>query len=92
MEKDIGSVPKSDAIKIMIQISDFEGNLGLTIREYVESDKYTGFTKSGTKIPAKQFEKFKALINSINPEDLKSEEELKEKEINSESIKKSLEN
>lgn len=86
MEKDIGSVPKSDAIKIMIRISDFEGNLGLTIREYVESDKYTGFTKSGTKIPAKQFEKFKELINSINLEDLKSEEEPEEKEINSESI------
>ena len=86
MEKDIGSVQKSDAIKIMIRISDFEGNLGLTIREYVESDKYTGFTKSGTKIPAKEFEKFKKLINSINPEDLEEEEESEEKENNSESI------
>ncbi len=75
MEKDIGSVPKKEDTKILVRIDDFGGKRGLTIREYVENERYTGFTKAGTRIPAEQFEKFKEIINSINPEDLKTEGE-----------------
>ena len=81
MEKDIGSIPKKEDTKIIIRIDDFGGKRGLTIREYVENEKYTGFTKAGTRIPIEQFEKFKAIINSINPEDLKTKEKEKQETI-----------
>jgi len=74
MEKDIGKINKNETTDIVVRIDDFGGRVGLTIREYVTSDRYTGFTKAGTRIPADSFEEFKGLINSINPEDLKAEE------------------
>ena len=75
MEKDIGKIPKKEDTSIVVRIDDFGGRVGVTIREYVENDRYTGFTKAGTRIPASEFKKFKELINSINEEDLKEPEQ-----------------
>ena len=66
MEKDIGKIPKNDITSIVVRIDDFGGRIGLTIREYTESERYTGFTKSGTRIPAESFADFKKMINSID--------------------------
>lgn len=73
MEKDIGKIKKNDQTEIIIRLDDFGGRKGLTIREYVKSEKYTGFTKSGTRIPAEEFLNFREVINSINLDDLKAE-------------------
>lgn len=70
MEKDIGRIKKNNDTDIVIRIDDFGGRPGLTIREFTTSDKYTGFTKSGTRIPASEVENFKKMINSVNSEDL----------------------
>jgi len=82
MEKDIGKIPKNDTTDIVIRLDDFGGRKGVTVREFVTSERYTGFTKSGVKIPAADFKKFKEMINSITDEDLKEEpeEETEEKE------------
>mgnify|MGYP001607098421 CR=1 FL=1 len=84
MEKDIDRIPKNPDTDIVIRIDDFGGKLGLTIREFVKSDRYTGFTKAGTRIPAEQFKAFKKAINSIDESDLEvtteeTKEETKEK-------------
>lgn len=75
MEKDIGKINKNDTTDVVIRIDDFADRKGVTIREFVTSERYTGFTKSGVKIPASDFEKFKEMINSITEEDLKEEPE-----------------
>lgn len=82
MEKDIGKIPKNDTTDLIIRLDDFGGRKGVTIREFVTSERYTGFTKSGVKISASDFKKFKEMINSIDDEDLKeeSEEETEKKE------------
>lgn len=69
MEKDIDRIPKNQETDIVIRIDDFGGKAGLTIREFVKSERYTGFTKAGTRISAEQFKNFKAAINSINEAD-----------------------
>ena len=69
MEKDIGKIKKNEMTDIVIRIDDFGGRPGLTIREFATSDRYTGFTKSGTRIPAESFADFKAMINSIGEGD-----------------------
>ena len=66
MEKDIGKIKKNETTDIIIRIDDFGGRVGLTIREFVTSDRYTGFTKSGTRISAENFAEFKQMINSID--------------------------
>lgn len=70
MEKDIGKINKNDTTDIVIRVDDFGGVKGVTIREFVTSERYTGFTKSGVRIMASDFPKFKEMINSITDEDL----------------------
>lgn len=70
MEKDIDRIPKNPDTDIVIRVDDFGGKRGLTIREFVKSERYTGFTKAGTRIPAEHFKAFKQAINSIDENDL----------------------
>lgn len=70
MEKDIDRIQKNQETDIVIRIDDFNGKKGLTIREFVKSERYTGFTKAGTRIPADKFKIFKQAINSIDEKDL----------------------
>ncbi len=70
MEKDIGKIKKNETTDVVVRIDDFGGRVGLTIREFVTGDRYTGFTKAGTRIAAENFDEFKALINSIDPAEL----------------------
>ena len=70
MEKEIDRIAKNQDTDIVIRIDEFNGFKGLTIREFVKSERYTGFTKSGTRIPADKFTLFKQAINSIDEKDL----------------------
>jgi hypothetical protein len=95
MEKDIDKIPKNPDTDIIIRVDDFGGKVGLTIREFVKSDRYTGFTKAGTRIPAEHFKTFKAAINSIdesdfivsNQESQKQEEPQKQEKLQTEKQK-----
>ena len=73
MEKEIGKLQKNDTTDIVLRIDDFADKRGFTIREFVTSERYTGFTKSGVRILAKDWLKFKEMINSVNDEDMKEE-------------------
>ncbi len=84
MEKEIGKINKREDTDIVLRVDDFADKRGLTIREFVTSDRYTGFTKAGVRILAKDFPKFKEMINSIPEEDMKDEPKEESKEDNSE--------
>src|SRR3989338_5154721 len=70
MEKDIDRITKSNDTDIVIRIDDYGGKRGLTIREFITSERYTGFTKAGVRILAENFPKFKAMVNSINEKEM----------------------
>lgn len=70
MEKDIGKIEKNPTTDIIIRVDDFGGRKGLTIREFVKSERYTGFTKAGIRVSAKDFHRFKEMINSITEKDM----------------------
>jgi hypothetical protein len=74
MEKEIGKLTKNDTTEIVIRIDDFGGKRGLTIREFVTSERYTGFTKAGVRISPENFKKFKEMIESISEDDLEMDE------------------
>ena len=80
MEKDIGKLKKNDTTEVIIRVDDFGGRKGLTIREFVTSDRYTGFTKAGVRIGTADFGKFKEMINSISDEDMAEVEGSESKE------------
>ncbi len=74
MEKDLGKIKKNDTTDIVVRIDDFGGRKGLTIREFVKSERYTGFTKSGVRILGENFDKFKEMVNSVKKEDFEGAE------------------
>ncbi len=74
MEKDLGRIKKNDTTDIVVRIDDFGGRKGLTIREFVKSERYTGFTKSGVRILSENFDKFKEMVNSVSKEDFEGAE------------------
>jgi hypothetical protein len=76
MEKDIGKILKNEyqgtITEIVIGLREYNGKTGIDIREFTTSEQYTGPTKKGLRIPADKFEAFKAMINAVDPADLKS--------------------
>ena len=64
-ENEIGRLKKTESTSVIIRINEFQGEKGVDIREYVETNKYKGPTKKGTRIPASKWEEFKALIDKV---------------------------
>ena len=77
MEKEIGKIAKGEyqgsVTEIVVGIKEYNGKVGIDIREFVTGEKYNGPTKKGLRIPAEHFAKFKEMINSISQDDLKSD-------------------
>ncbi|MBI2004500.1 transcriptional coactivator p15/PC4 family protein [Candidatus Pacearchaeota archaeon] len=78
MEKDIGKIKKGEyqgtVTEIVVGVREYNGRVGVDIREFASSEKYTGPTKKGLRIPAENFKDFKKMINSITDEDLVASE------------------
>ncbi len=78
MEKDIGKIQKGEyqgtVTEIVVGIREYNGKVGIDIREFATSEKYTGPTKKGLRIPAGNFQEFKKMINSIEESDLVADE------------------
>jgi hypothetical protein len=74
MEKEIGKIEKGEyqgtLTEIVVGIKEYNGKIGIDIREFTKSETYTGPTKKGLRIPANKFEDFKTIINSIDQKDL----------------------
>ena len=74
VDKEVGKILKGEfqgtTTEIVLAIKEFNGRVGVDIREYAQSEQYTGPTKKGLRIPADKFEEFKTMINSIDPNDL----------------------
>ncbi|MBU2459245.1 MAG: transcriptional coactivator p15/PC4 family protein [Nanoarchaeota archaeon] len=75
MDKDIGKINKGEfqgtTTDIVVGVREYNGRVGVDIREFTASEKYTGPTKKGLRIPVANFAEFKEMINSISEEDLK---------------------
>ncbi len=79
VEKDIGKITKGEyqgtVTEIVVGVREYNGKVGVDIREFVTSDKYTGPTKKGLRIPAESFAQFKEMINSVQDADLVASEQ-----------------
>jgi len=73
-DKEVGRINKGEfqgtVTDVVVAVREYNGRVGVDIREYSTSDRYTGPTKKGLRIPADRFEDFKKMINSISEGDL----------------------
>jgi len=60
---EIGRIRKTDTTDVVVSLTEYKGQLGLDIREYIKSERYTGWSKSGTRIPKDQICELGKLIN-----------------------------
>ena len=94
MEKEIGRIEKGEyqgtKTEIVVGIKEYNNRMGVDIREFNQSETYTGPTKKGLRIPADKFEEFKSMINSINSSDLVGGESAAPVSVAAESVQKPL--
>lgn len=62
---EIGRIKKSETTEIVVQKTEFKGSVGIDIREYVTSDRYTGWSKNGIRIPVDKWKEFKAILDKV---------------------------
>ena len=68
MEKDIGKIKLTENTSIVVRLDEYAEKQGVTIRKFVESERYTGFTKQGVRIPIDHWKAFKALVDQVDEE------------------------
>lgn len=64
---EIGRLKKNDTTEIVVQKTEYRGSVGIDIREYVTSDRYTGWSKNGIRIPVEKWPEFKAILDQADP-------------------------
>ncbi|MBN1235734.1 MAG: transcriptional coactivator p15/PC4 family protein [Methanotrichaceae archaeon] len=62
---EIGRLRKNDTTEIVVQKTEFRGSVGIDIREYVTSERYTGWSKNGIRIPVEKWQDFKEILDQI---------------------------
>lgn len=65
MEQEFGRIRKSETTELVVRRTEFRGSAGIDIREYVTSEKYTGWSKNGIRIPVDQWRSFKEILEKI---------------------------
>jgi hypothetical protein len=65
MEEEFGRIKKSENTEIVIRRSEYRGVPGIDIREYVTTATYTGWSKSGIRIPENLWEQFREIVNKV---------------------------
>ncbi len=62
---EFGRIRKNPSTEIVIRIVEYKGTSGLDIREYVTSDRYTGWSKSGIRFPLDQIDKLREILDTV---------------------------
>lgn len=63
---EMGRLRKNDTTEIVVQKTEFRGSVGIDIREYVTSERYTGWSKNGIRIPVEKWQNFKDILEKVN--------------------------
>lgn len=62
---EIGRIRKNETTEIVVQKTEFRGTSGIDIREYVTSERYTGWSKNGIRIPVERWKEFKEILDGV---------------------------
>lgn len=65
MEEEIGRIRKNESTEVVIRKTEFKGSVGVDIREYLTSERYTGWSKNGVRIPIELWPEFKAILDRV---------------------------
>lgn len=63
---EIGRLRKNETTEIVVQKTEYRGAVGIDLREYVTSERYTGWSKNGIRIPVEKWSDFKAILDYVD--------------------------
>lgn len=63
---EIGRLRKNETTEIVVQKTEYRGAVGIDLREYVTSERYTGWSKNGIRIPVEMWSDFKAILDGVD--------------------------
>ncbi|MBP7070328.1 MAG: transcriptional coactivator p15/PC4 family protein [Methanothrix sp.] len=66
---EIGRLRKNETTEIVVQKTEYRGAVGIDLREYVTSERYTGWSKNGIRIPVEQWPEFKTILDGVDLEE-----------------------
>jgi len=66
---EMGRLRKNETTEIVVQKTDFHGSVGIDIHEYVTSERYTGWSKNGIRIPVDKWQDFKEILDRVESAD-----------------------
>lgn len=64
-DAEVGRISKNETTEVVVRRTEFKGSVGIDIREYVTSEKYTGWSKNGLRIPVDQWKAFKEVLDRV---------------------------
>ncbi len=64
-EQEIGKIEKNAQTDIIVKISEFQGRVGIDIREYQKAGSYTCPTQKGIRIPVEKWKEIKAVLDKV---------------------------
>ncbi len=70
---EVGRIRKNESTEIVVQKTEFRGSEGIDIREYVTSERYTGWSKNGIRIPVERWKDFKVILDRVEAETAQEE-------------------
>jgi len=62
---EIGRIRKNETTEIVVQRNEFRGSEGIDIREYVTSERYTGWSKNGIRVSVEKWKEFKDILDKV---------------------------
>lgn len=63
---EIGRLRKNETTEVVVQKTEFHGSVGIDVREYVTSERYTGWSKNGIRIPVEKWQDFKEILDKVD--------------------------
>ncbi|VVB69441.1 Transcriptional Coactivator p15 (PC4) [uncultured archaeon] len=62
---EVGRIRKNETTEIVVQKTEFRGSVGIDIREYVTSERYTGWSKNGIRVPVEKWKDFREILDKV---------------------------
>ncbi|HOL43783.1 MAG TPA: PC4/YdbC family ssDNA-binding protein [Methanothrix sp.] len=69
VDEEIGRIRKNESTEVVVRKTEFRGSVGVDIREYLTSERYTGWSKNGVRIPIELWPEFKAILDRVGTGD-----------------------
>jgi hypothetical protein len=65
VDEEIGRVKKNDTVDVVVRRTEFKGSVGIDIREYMSTERYTGWSKNGIRIPMELWIALKEVLDRV---------------------------